>query len=257
MSKLKRLLRIITHYFRAPFSGYKLRLSRVYCTSPVGAGSLIRRSVVLSDVVVGRSCKLHDSVLVGEICIDDFVEIHNSRLSGHVSVGRFTVINPKTSVLSSVHEISIGQFCSIAPEVWIQEYLHRTDYVTTYYINKHLLGGSTKDDITSKGPIVIGNDVWIGTKSTILSGLRIGDGAIIGANSLVTKDIPPYAVVGGSPARVIKYRFTQETIELLLRVKWWDWKSDYIREHGKLFSLSDERQIQDYLRGLIVQSATT
>ena len=91
-----------------------------------------------------------------------------------------------------------------------------------------------KEDVASawdnKGDIVIGNDVWIGYEATILSGVTIGDGAIIGAKAVVTKDVPPYSVVGGVPAKKIKQRFDAETIQKLQQLKWWDWPDEKIRQ---------------------------
>ena len=85
-----------------------------------------------------------------------------------------------------------------------------------------------KDYNTTKGNVIIKNDVWIGMNSIILSGVTIGNGAVIAAGSVVTKDIPDYAVAAGNPARVIKYRFTQETIDLLLNTKWWEQNPSWI-----------------------------
>ena len=83
----------------------------------------------------------------------------------------------------------------------------------------------------NKGDIVIGNDVWIGYEAVILAGVTIGDGPVIGARAVVTKDIPPYTIVGGVPAKPIRKRFTQETIDLLLKIKWWNWPEERIRQH--------------------------
>lgn len=104
---------------------------------------------------------------------------------------------------------------------------HRLGSVTTYPFN--VFGGSWQENtpdhmsqLPFKGDIVIGNDVWIGRESIIMPGVKIGDGAIIAAYSVVTKDVEPYSVVGGNPARFIKKRFNDELIELLLEFKWWD-----------------------------------
>jgi serine acetyltransferase len=80
-----------------------------------------------------------------------------------------------------------------------------------------------------KGDIIVGNDVWIGAKSTIMSGVNIGNGAVIGSNSTITKDVPPYAIVVGNPGKIVKYRFTEKQIESLLKISWWDWTEDRIK----------------------------
>jgi serine acetyltransferase len=90
-----------------------------------------------------------------------------------------------------------------------------------------------------KGDIIIGNDVWIGAKSTIMSGVKIGDGAIVAAGALVTKDVEPYSMVGGNPAKHLKYRFDDEDIQGLLEIKWWDWNEDKIKEEAMLLWSQD------------------
>ena len=115
---------------------------------------------------------------------------------------------------------------------------HRADWVTT---TSQLLGPVTPEIAemhmnmghpTCKGDIKVGNDVWIGATSTIMSGITIGDGAIIGAGSMVTKDVPPFAIVAGNPSKIVKYRFTEEQIEKLLQISWWDWEEDKIKDNA-------------------------
>lgn len=107
---------------------------------------------------------------------------------------------------------------------------HRIDWVTTYPFNvlwpaaRHKTGHPT-----TKGDIVIGSDVWIGAEAMILSGVTIGHGAVVGARSVVAKDVPPYGIVVGNPARLVKYRFAPEVVERLLAVAWWDWPEDAIQ----------------------------
>ena len=102
---------------------------------------------------------------------------------------------------------------------------------------------NVKDSWDNKGNITIGNDVWIGYEAVILSGVTIGDGAIIGTRAVVTKDVPPYAIVGGSPAKVLKKRFSDDIIEKLLKIKWWNWPVEKIArsleyiQSGNLFQL--------------------
>lgn len=126
-------------------------------------------------------------------------------------------------------KLIIGKFCSIASgtKFIMGSANHRLGSVTTYPFN--VFGGSWQENtpdhmsqLPFKGDIVIGNDVWISRESIIMPGVKIGDGAIIAAYSVVTKDVEPYSVVGGNPARFIKKRFNDELIELLLEFKWWD-----------------------------------
>ena len=142
--------------------------------------------------------------------------------------------------------LSIGNFCSIASNITI--FLggnHRTDLLTTYpfgYIYKDVFnkfngeGIANKD--TTKGNVIIGNDVWIGENVTIMSGINIADGSIIAANSHVVKNIPPYSIVGGNPAKVIRYRFGIDQINKLLKIKWWEWDDQKINDN--LYLLFDK-----------------
>jgi acetyltransferase-like isoleucine patch superfamily enzyme len=86
---------------------------------------------------------------------------------------------------------------------------------------------------TCKGDIIIENDVWIGAKSTIMSGVKIHNGSVIGTGSIVTKDVPPYSIVVGNPAKIVKYRFNPKQIESLLKIAWWDWTEDRIKTEAK------------------------
>ena len=157
-------------------------------------------------------------------------------MDGDIRVGRYTSINgPNTDILVGINNIEIGSFCSIAGNVTIQEYNHNFKKITSYFIQEHLFSKERPMEITSKGPIIIGNDVWIGTHCVILSGAHIGHGAVIGANSVVTNSIPPYAIAVGSPARVLKYRFSEDIINILLVIEWWNWPIEKIRNNHALF----------------------
>ena len=132
--------------------------------------------------------------------------------------------------------LRIGSFCGIGPNVTILLGLeHRPDWVTIYPFNRFLSEYiDLKGNPATKGPVVIGNDVWIGMNSFILSGVTIGDGAVIGACSVVTRNVGPYTIVAGNPAKVIRKRFDQETIDKLLKIKWWDWNIERIKENMPL-----------------------
>lgn len=128
----------------------------------------------------------------------------------------------------------IGRYCSIADGTTI--FLggnHRTDWVTTYPFSA--LAGrwpeakSIVGHPATKGDVVIGNDVWLGGQCVIMSGVTIGDGAVVAARAVVTKDVAPYAIVGGNPAKVIGSRFPPEQVARLLALRWWDWPDDTVR----------------------------
>ena len=95
----------------------------------------------------------------------------------------------------------------------------------------------------NKGDIVVGNDVWIGYEAVILAGVTIGDGAIIGARAVVTKDVPPYTIVGGVPAKQIRKRFNEETIDILLKLKWWDWSKERIAKNIAAIQSGNVKQL--------------
>lgn len=154
--------------------------------------------------------------------------------NGTVTVGRHTypAAPPVAYYKGDTARVTIGAFTSIAAGAEILAGgEHNPDWVTTFpmRIRMDLPGKLTDGQPGSKGDIHIGNDVWLGRHSRVMSGVTIGDGAIVAAGAIVTKDVPPYAIVGGVPAKVLKYRFTESQIEGLLELKWWDWSDEAIR----------------------------
>jgi virginiamycin A acetyltransferase len=135
---------------------------------------------------------------------------------------------------------SIGAFCSIAYNVYAADGNHPTDFISTHPFFYDKDWGFIDEDRTEllnkkNDRIVIGNDVWIGCNVTILPSVKIGNGIIVGAGSLINKDIPDYAVVAGVPAKIIRYRFEPEIITKLNEIKWWDWSDEKIKENIDYF----------------------
>jgi acetyltransferase-like isoleucine patch superfamily enzyme len=132
-------------------------------------------------------------------------------------------------------KLTIGSYCSLADRIEI--FLggnHRTDWVTTYPFPAFLDWPEVSDMAgppQSNGDVVIGNDVWIGSAAVILSGVTIGDGAVVGCHSMVTKDVAPYSIVAGSPARQVATRFPPEIVKRLLQLAWWDWPQERLRRY--------------------------
>lgn len=153
-----------------------------------------------------------------------------------VSIGRFTYGHEYITVKQwgEGAALRVGAFCSISDSVVVMlGGNHRTDWITTFpfgHVFEEALGPDRpKGHPATNGDVVIGNDVWIGRNTTILSGVTVGDGAVIAANSTVAKDIGPYEIWGGNPARLIRRRFDDQTIAALLALRWWDWDLDRIR----------------------------
>lgn len=183
-------------------------------------------------------------------------------------VGRYTY-NYEWLLMSYALAKSIGRFCSInsTARIWNN---HSLECVSTHPFLDHAKFtawdkfsqiemftekyGKNKDNceyansfIRNNKSVVIGNDVWIGANVVILPGVVIGDGAVIGAGAVVTKDVPDYAIVGGVPAKIIKYRFSEDNIEKLKKIKWWDWEIEEIEKNIELF-YEPEKFIREYER---------
>ncbi|WNS42376.1 Vat family streptogramin A O-acetyltransferase [Paenibacillus sp. MMS20-IR301] len=152
-------------------------------------------------------------------------------------------------------KLIIGKFCAIArgTEFIMNGANHRMGSVTTYPFN--IMGGGWEKavpelaELPYKGDTVIGNDVWIGQNATIMPGVTIGDGAIIAANATVTRDVPPYHIAGGNPARVLRQRFSDELIQLLLKLRWWDWSAEKITANLEVLCSSDLERIKGLAEG--------
>lgn len=166
----------------------------------------------------------------------------NVTFSGEMGYGTYIANN-------CTLKANIGRFCSIAPNVSYTNSMHpyTYPYVSTSPIFISNLGQNGEvwlseskfnefRNVEKDVPVVIGNDVWIGQNVFIIGGVTIGDGAVVLAGAVVTKDVPPYAIVGGVPAKVIKYRYSQEDIDFLLATAWWNWPIDEIRKNVDLFS---------------------
>lgn len=147
-------------------------------------------------------------------------------------------------------KLIIGKFCAIAKDVKfiMNGANHQVSGFSTYPF--YIFGNGWEKvmpnpaDLPHKGDTCIGNDVWIGYNATIMPGVKIGHGAIVASQSVVTKDVPPYAVVGGNPATVIKLRFEQDVIDELVTIAWWDWPIEKITQHLHAIAGADLAQLQ-------------
>ncbi len=180
---------------------------------------------------------------------NQIVYLKNVITKPNIEVGDYTIYNDyvndprdfeKNNVLYHYpvnnDKLIVGKFCSIAcgAKFMFTSGNHTMKSLSTYtfpifFDEWELDPVNIRDAWDNKGDIVIGNDVWIGYEAVIMQGVTIGDGAIIGTRALVTKDVPPYTIVGGAPAKPIKNRFSEEIIAKLLEMKWWDWPEERIK----------------------------
>ena len=156
--------------------------------------------------------------------------LQNSNFNGTIKVGYATTISTQCFIHGT---ITIGRYCQFGPFASVNTFNHPMHHMSTY-INKRLLRGAVSKYKSSK-ETVIGNDVWVGKNAIILGGVTIGDGAIIAAGAVVSKDVPPYTIVGGVPAKVIKNRFSDTIIKELLELQWWNKTEDEIEKLAPLF----------------------
>ncbi len=153
------------------------------------------------------------------------------------TVGDYSYIGYNTNI----YHADIGKFCSISKDVCIGLPSHPSKFISTSPIFVNRINGTgytwSEQDIFDSVPqkVIITNDVWIGMKSTIMGGVTIGNGAIVAAHSVVTKNVPPYAVVGGVPAKIIKYRFSEDIISELQQSAWWNRPDEFLRERIAAF----------------------
>lgn len=138
-------------------------------------------------------------------------------------------------------KLVVGSYCSFSSGMTILlGGAHRSDWVSTYPFSDLWSEASQfEGHPASKGGVTIGNDVWVGFGATILDGVSIGDGAVIGAQSVVSSDVPAYSIVAGNPAKEIRKRFDERTIERLLEIRWWSWREDLILDHLPLMLSTD------------------
>jgi len=189
-----------------------------------------------------------DTILIASSFYDeiyrDLIELYPNKvyvsLYGHIEligrIGKHTYGANVNTIENPVLINSIGAFCSINEHAKVGTIgNHVTESISTFPLGRLVENHKPSQVFNKEQKITIGNDVWIATNAIILPGVTIGDGAVIAAGAVVTKNVPPYSICGGVPAKVIKYRFEQPVIEALLKIRWWEWGDEKIIENIDLF----------------------
>lgn len=183
------------------------------------------------------ACQFYPGVVVDNSNFGGFNVLFKDVVVINCSLGAHTYIQKKSTIFNA----EIGKYCSIASGVSIAPGLHKSEGASShpsfYLKSTPLLKVYVEEDLfATSAKVIIGNDVWIGESSIIMDGIRIGDGAIIAAGAVVTKDVDDYAIVGGVPAKLIRYRFDIEIRTRLLEFKWWDKSEEWIENNSSKFS---------------------
>lgn len=206
------------------------------------------------NIVIYKNARILNSKLFGNNSVGDFSTIRQSQLGNHVSIQRncdimrckvddYSIIE-KNAV---IHDAVIGKFCEISWHCSIggDNHNYKLPTIHHWYWNKtfgfeedpNAIGGQNFRNKIYSEECEIGNDVWIGSGVTVNRKVHVGNGAILASGTVVTKDVPDYAIVGGVPGRVIKYRFEKDTIKRLLAIEWWNWPHEVLKENRHLFEM--------------------
>lgn len=217
--------------------------------SKFGGNCKIYRNVSLIHSGLGNQCTVGDDSVIKDAQIDSYCEIERRNLVRSAHIGSVSYTGAGTSIMWA----EIGKYCSISRMVSIGA--NRHDYMATSTMPTYKFLQLTAGELyrPDEPMITIGNDVWIGEGVSVLrkESMRIGDGAVIGAGAVVTKNVPPYAIVAGVPAHIIKYRFEDKIIRELMEIRWWDLPISVIQSNWNV--ISDALDI-DRLRELASKS---
>ncbi|XKB96823.1 CatB-related O-acetyltransferase [Niallia sp. JL1B1071] len=208
----------------------------------------LKKSIYLYSSIkysIDNTCRVWPSKYINNIKCEGYNTIAKNSIVNNVDLGYASGISRNSEIVNT----KIGRYTTLGPGVKISIGQHPTSTIASIhpsfyslkrqygftYVNKQKYNEFLYADKENKYSVIIGNDVWIASHVILLEGIKIGDGAIIASGAVVTKDVPPYAVVGGIPAKIIKYRFSEKEIEFLKKIKWWNRDQEWIVKYADYF----------------------
>ncbi len=200
---------------------------------------------------LGYNTRLNENCSVTRSAIDDYVVLGANSAISECHVGSFSYLGSGARLFRT----RLGKFCSVAADFLSSPGMHPARFVSTspvFWWPVSLAGVTfcAKESFSANGSVDIGNDVWIGARVVVRDGVRVGDGAIIGAGAVVVDNVAPYAIVGGVPAKLIRFRFEERTIQRLLITKWWEWPEDRLRAAQPYFATDKIEEFLDWAESL-------
>ena len=239
---------------------FLLQNKRRYGHVKIGFGSRVIDSQFAEGVEIGRDCYIFKSKLAKGAIVKEHSAIFDSKLENNTTVyshsslskidfGAYSYVSDNATMA----RMTVGRFTSIGPGFVCGYGEHPTNFVTTspvFYSTRRQCGVSftETDHYDEQRPTTIGNDVWIGARVFVRDGVKIGHGALIAAGAVVTKDVPDYAMMGGVPAKLIRYRFPEDVVRELLEIQWWNWSEERLREAQPKLAQPDVNQFLEWAR---------
>ena len=214
--------------------------ARISKGSKIGKNISIGTNSTIIDSILSDSVTIYPSCTISKCLLEKNTVVYPGSSLYEVNLGRFSYVGTH----SELGGTRFGSFCSCAPYLLVGSGDHPRDYVSSspvFFSTLKQCGISfaDRDYFDELKETIIGNDVWIGVRVFIRDGVNIGNGAIVGAGSVVVNDVPEYAIIGGVPARIIRFRFSDEIISQLLDIKWWDWSDEHLQKAQIHFAQND------------------
>jgi acetyltransferase-like isoleucine patch superfamily enzyme len=238
-------------FYRARYSGVQLAWGATIAGEcdfaydvAIGKNSYVFQSKFDNNVTIRDDCRIFESHLEGNNVIYDRCQL------AKVSVGAYSYL----AIDASVNNLKIGKFCSVGPSLKCGYGLHPTNYVSTspvFFSTRKQCGTTFSDSdlFTEEQSTTVGHDVWVGANVYLRDGINVGHGAVLAAGAVVTKDVPPYVIAGGVPAKIIRPRFDENVIAELLNIEWWHWSEADLRAAQSFFACDGAEAFLAWNRG--------